>query len=134
MPNYLAALPQFLSTFLLALLLLSVFWSIYTYLTPHDEIALLRQGNVSTAIALSGALAGFALPVCAAMLDSVSYAGLVQWALVAMAIQVAVYTLLRLLLPELHSGIAEDRPATAIVLAALSVIAGMLNATAIIAI
>ena len=134
MPNYLATLPQFLSTFLLAVLLLSVFWSIYTYLTPHDEIELLRQGNVSTAIALSGALTGFALPVCAAILDSVSYAALIQWALVAMAVQVAIYTLLRLLLPELNQAIVEDRPATSVLLAVISCIGGMLNATVIIAI
>lgn len=134
MPNYLAALPQFLSTFLLAMLLLSVFWSIYTYLTSHDEIALLRQGNISTAIGLSGALAGFALPVCAAIFDSVSYGALIQWALVAMAIQIAIYVLIRLLLPELHDAINEDRPATSVLLAALSVIGGLLNATVIIAI
>lgn len=134
MPNYLAALPQFLSTFLLATLLISVFWSIYTYLTSHDEIALLRQGNVSTAIGLSGALLGFALPLCAAIFDSMSYGALVQWAMVAMAIQIAIYALLRLMLPELHNAITDDRPATAILLAAISVIAGMVNATVIIAI
>jgi putative membrane protein len=130
LPNYLSALPQFLSYFLVALLMVSVFWSIYTFLTPHDELALIREGNTSAALAITGALLGFALPVAAAITHSVSLMALVQWSLVAMAVQLAVYTLLRLLMPGLNASIVQDRPAGAILLAGLSLLCGLLNAAA----
>ena len=130
LPNYLSALPHFLSYFSMAALLLCVFWSIYTYLTPHDELALIREGNTSAALALVGALIGFALPVAAAILHSVSIMALIQWSLVAMALQLGVYALLRLVMPQLGASISEDRPAGAILLAGISVVCGILNAAA----
>jgi len=130
LPNYLSALPHFLSYFAMAALLLCVFWSIYTFLTPHNELALIRDGNVSAAIALVGALIGFALPVAAAILHSVSTMALIQWSLVAMALQLGVYTLLRLIMPQLGASISADRPASAVLLAGISIVCGILNAAA----
>ena len=130
LPNYLSALPHFLSYFAMAALLLGVFWSMYTFLTPHDELALIRQGNISAATALVGALIGFALPVAAALLHSVSIMALIQWSLVAMALQLGVYALLRLMMPQLGASIAADRPAASILLAGISIVCGILNAAA----
>ena len=130
LPNYLSALPHFLSYFAMAALLLGVFWSMYTFLTPHDELALIRQGNISAATALVGALIGFALPVAAANLHSVSIMALIQWSLVAMALQLGVYALLRLMMPQLGASIAADRPAASILLAGISIVCGILNAAA----
>ena len=130
LPNYLSALPHFLSYFSMAALLLCVFWSIYTFLTPHDELALIREGNTSASIALVGTLIGFALPVAAAISHSVSTMALIQWSLAAMALQLAVYALLRLLMPQLGASISEDRPAGAILLAGISIVCGILNAAA----
>ena len=130
LPNYLSALPHFLSYFAMAALLLGVFWSMYTFLTPHDELALIRQGNISAATALVGALIGFALPVAAAILHSVSIMALIQWSLVAMTLQLGVYALLRLMMPQLGASIAADRPAASILLAGISIVCGILNAAA----
>lgn len=130
LPNYLSALPHFLSYFTMAALLLCVFWSIYTFLTPHDELRLIREGNISAAIALVGALMGFALPVTAAILHSVSTMALIQWSLVAMVLQLGVYALLRLITPHLGASISADRPAPAILLAGISIVCGILNAAA----
>jgi putative membrane protein len=130
LPNYLSALPHFLSYFAMAALLVSVFWSIYTFLTPHDELALIRQGNTSAAVALIGALIGFVLPVAAAVTHSVSIMALIQWSFVAMALQLAVYALLRVVMPGLGSSISEDRPAGAILLGGISIVCGILNAAA----
>ncbi len=130
LPNYLSALPHFLSYFAMAALLVSVFWSIYTFLTPHDELALIRQGNTSAALALMGALIGFVLPVAAAVMHSVSIMALIQWSIVAMALQLAVYVLLRMLMPGLGNSISEDRPAGAIMLGGVSLVCGILNAAA----
>jgi putative membrane protein len=129
-PNYLSALPHFLIYFGVAILLASVFWSLYTFLTPHDELSLIRQGNTSAALAISGALLGFALPLAAATMHNVSPMAVVQWGLVAMAVQLAVYALARLVMPNLSQSISDDRPAGAIILCAVSLICGIFNAAA----
>ena len=57
-----AGLPEFLSFFFLAILLLVLFARIYTWLTPHDEVALIKANNPAAAVAFGGALIGFAGP------------------------------------------------------------------------
>ncbi len=50
-----AGLPSFVSFFVLAILLLLLFARIYSWLTPHDEFALIRANNTAAAIAFAGA-------------------------------------------------------------------------------
>src|SRR5260370_22755935 len=47
--------------FLMALALVAVFLTVYTWVTPYREIALIRQGNMAAALSLSGALLGFVI-------------------------------------------------------------------------
>jgi putative membrane protein len=130
-PNYLSGLSHFFVYFSVALLMLSVFWSLYTFLTPHDELRLIREGNTSAALAIFGALLGFALPLAAAIVHNVSPLAVVQWALVATGVQLAVYVLLRLFMRDISEQIAQDKSSAAIMLGGLSVICGILNAAAI---
>lgn len=130
LPNYLQALPQFLSYLGLGLLLLAVFWSLYTWLTSHDEMALIRAGNNSAALMLIGALIGFLLPLCTAIAQRSTTMALIQWAVLAMLVQLAVYALLRLLLPSLHRDIEQDRVSMALLAGFISVAAGWINSAA----
>jgi putative membrane protein len=127
----LATFPAFIATFALSLLLLSVFWSVLTFVTPHDEFTLIREGNSAAAVMVCSALLGFALPLAATILRSVSHFGLVVWALVAMAVQIAVYLGMRLLIRSLHDDIVENRVSVALLVGSVSVIAGLLNAAAL---
>ncbi len=127
----LATFPAFIATFALSLLLLSVFWSVLTFVTPHDEFTLIREGNSAAAVMVCAALLGFALPLAATILRSVSHFGLVVWALVAMAVQIAVYLGMRLLIRSLHDDIVENRVSVALLVGSVSVIAGLLNAAAL---
>ena len=63
LPKMLTMLPAFLAYFAVGVVLITVFFMVYVNVTPYDEIALIRQGNIAAAIGLSGALFGFALPV-----------------------------------------------------------------------
>lgn len=130
LPNYLQALPQFLVSFALGALLLGVFTSLYTWMTKHEEFALIRSGNSSATLMLVGALSGFLLPLCKGLAQQVTHMALVQWAVVAMLVQLGVYALLRLLLPSLHDDIEEDRVSMALLAGFLSVAAGWINASA----
>jgi putative membrane protein len=130
LPNYLSGLPHFFQYFAMAALLLTVFWSVYTFFTPHDEMALIKQGNVTAAVVLVGALIGFAIPVAAAILQSVSAMALAQWGVVAMGVQILVYTILRLFFRSLSEDLIADRLSMGILVAGLSIVSGILNAAA----
>jgi len=130
LPNYLSGLPHFFQYFGMAVLLVTVFWSVYTFLTPHDELALIKQGNVTAAVVLVGALTGFAIPVAAAILQSVSVMALAQWGVVAMGVQILVYAALRLSFASLSDDLTADRLSMGILVAGLSIVSGILNAAA----
>lgn len=130
MPNYLAELPHFFAFLGMGLLLLTVFWALYTLVTPYDELDLIRAGNVSAAIILAGAIIGFALPIGVALHKSETVLELAQWGVVALAVQFLVYLLLRLIHRDLHHAIEQDRIAVAVWGATMSLSAGIINAGA----
>ena len=53
--NSLVTFPNFIAYFAGGSLLAAIFVLLYTNLTPHREIALIRGGNSAAAIALAGA-------------------------------------------------------------------------------
>ena len=61
--NSLAGLPAFLVYFCLAAVLTGAYITIYMWITPHDEFALLRANNPAAAISLGFSMIGFALPL-----------------------------------------------------------------------
>lgn len=130
MPNYLSTLPQFLALFATGVLLLTVFWSLYTLVTPHRELELIRAGNLSAAVMLAGAMLGYALPVAVAMARSEGIWALAQWGAVALVVQLLTYAGQRWLLRGLHEAICQDRLSVALWVATLSVSMGLLNAGA----
>ena len=120
----------FLQWFGISLLLFSGFAVVYRYTTPHPEIKLIREGNVSTAVAFGAAMLGYALPLASVMMHGANLVDLTQWGLVAMLVQLAVYFALRLLFRDYTKHIAEDRIATAVFGAFVSIAVGILNAAA----
>ena len=123
-----AGLPAFLLYFVVGAALIAGFATIYLRITAHDEIALIRAGNLSAAIAFGGNLTGFSIPLEKAIAQASSIPDCVLWAIAAMLIQFAVYGLARLIIPELSRKIEEDRIPSAAMLAVIAVISGTLAA------
>jgi putative membrane protein len=124
----LAGLTGFLLHLVAAVVLMVVFTALYVRVTPYPEFALIREGKIAPAISLSGALLGFVIPLASAIISSVSLLDMVLWALVALMVQILVYLLLKAFLHDLPNDIATDRIAPALLLAALSLAAGILSA------
>jgi len=124
----LSGLTGFLLNLVAAVVLLVLFTALYVRITPYPEFALIKEGKVAPAISLSGALLGFVIPLASAIISSVSLLDMVLWALVALVVQILVYLLLKTFLHELPSDIATDRIAPALLLATLSLAAGILSA------
>ena len=128
MTIWMAGLPAFLAYFVVGLALIAAFAALYLRITAHDEIALIRAGNLSAAIAFGGNLAGFAIPLEKAISQASSIPDCILWALAAMLIQFAVYGLCFLLIPDLSQKIAQDRLPSAVMLAVMAMISGTLAA------
>ncbi|MBS0309113.1 MAG: DUF350 domain-containing protein, partial [Proteobacteria bacterium] len=75
----------------LASVLLVAFFRLYTWLTPWDEVLLIRQGNNAAALSLGGALLGFSLTMASSLVHTVEYREFLGWAAGAMVVQVLAY-------------------------------------------
>lgn len=125
----LAALPSFLSHFLAGLALLGAALTLYARFTPHDELALIRGGSPSAALSLAGAAVGFALPIGAAIAHSANLLDAVVWGAVALAAQLAAFAATaRFLLPGWRAATERGETGCAVLMAAVSVAVGVLNA------
>lgn len=123
-----AGLPAFLLYFCVGVALISAFAVAYLKMTAHDELALIRGGNLSASLALGGNVAGFSIPLEKAISQAASIPDCVIWALAAMLIQFAAYGTARWLIPDLSRKIEEDRLPSAVMLAVIAVISGTLAA------
>ena len=126
--DFLTNLSEFLLFFVVAAVLTVVFVLVYTRITRHNEIALIKEGSTSAALAFSGSLIGFALPLASTMIGSFTVLELVLWGLVALVVQILVYFLTRLPMPRISARIESDEVAAGIWLGACSIVAGILNA------
>lgn len=123
-----AGLLAFLLYFVVGAALIAAFAALYLHMTPHDEIVLIRDGNLSAAVALGGNVVGFSLPLEQAIAQASSIPDCILWAVAAMLIQFAAYGVARLLIPELSRKIEQDSLPSAVMLAVIAVVSGTLAA------
>lgn len=125
----LEGLPAFFLYFFSAVIAIALFSKIYSWITPHDEIALIKENNAAAATAFVGALVGFSLPLYSALANSVSLVDFGIWALVALLIQVLTFVIMRkLIYPRLSERIEAGEIAAAIKIAGASIAVGLVNA------
>jgi putative membrane protein len=128
----LAGLPAFLVYFCTAIVAVVVYLFVYTRITPHDEFKLIRDNDPAAAIALGLSLLGFTLPVVSAIAHSANIFDCMIWSLVALIVQVVVYYVIKIPVPNLSAKIAAGELAPAIWLGLSSLAAGALNAACMI--
>ena len=128
----LAGLPAFLVYFCTAIVAVVAYLAVYTRITPHNEFQLIRDNDSAAAIALGLSLVGFSLPVVSAIAHSANVVDCLIWSLIALAVQIAVYFLVKIPVPDLSRRIAQGELASAIWLGLASLAAGALNAACMI--
>ena len=126
--TFLGNLSEFLIFFVVAAGLVLLFVFVYTRITRHDELELIKKNSTAAAVAFSGSLIGFALPLASTMISSVNVIELALWGGIALIVQVLVYLLIRLPMPRISERIEADEVAAGIWLGACSMVAGILNA------
>ena len=120
----------FVLTFVVSLVLLAVFAAVYSAITSHHEMVLIRAGNTTAALSFGGAIVGFVIPIGKAIAQSVGMTDLLVWSAIAFVAQLLAYFAAGVLVPHLRKSIADDHVASGILLTALAVAIGVLNAAA----
>ena len=123
-----AAVLGFVAYILGAAVLFALFQFIYTRITPHKEFELIRSGNVAAAIALGGAVIGFAIPASNVIAYSISLLDFVVWAVIAAFVQLLAFLMTSLVLKGTSERIKKGEIAAGIYVAAVAISVGMLNA------
>lgn len=119
---------NFLTYFSVGMILLGAFTWLYVKVTPYDEFAMIKSGNVNSAISLVGAMIGFTLPVLSVSYHGINLLDFIFWSALAMSIQLAVFwPVYKWLDGSLH-----ENKAAATLYAGLCVVVGLFNAFSLI--
>ena len=118
----------FLMYFVTSVILLVAFLVAYTLITRIHEWRLIGSGNTAVAIALGGAMIGFALPLASAIMHSQSLTDAIITAVIALVVQLLCFAAMRLLRRDARAALARGDMAEGIFLASTSLTLGILSA------
>lgn len=104
---------------------------IYMWITPYEDIKLVREGNTAAAVALGGAFLGLAIPLAGSLAGSVTALDILLWGIITVIVQLICFKLVDLVLRGLPKRIADGEMAAAIFLAFVKIAAGAVVATAV---
>ncbi|MEG3765725.1 DUF350 domain-containing protein [Alteromonas sp. 14N.309.X.WAT.G.H12] len=126
----LSGLDNFAVYFGISILFLFIFKILYAFVTPHDEWKLVKEDkNVAAAVGFGGALIGFAIALSGAASNAVSLVDFALWGVVAIIAQSVAFALLRFtFMPKIAERISNNEVSAGVMLAAMSVAVGLLNA------
>src|SRR6185369_15279423 len=104
-----AGFDDFLVYLGVSLAYLALFVALYIRVTPYREMQLIREGNMAASFSLSGAILGFIVPLASAITHSVSLIDMAIWGLIAMAVQIAAFVVVKICIPLSLGNVARDR-------------------------
>lgn len=130
MDQFMNGVTDFIIYFGMSLAFLLAFKWIYMAITPHDEWKEIKENkNTAAAIALGGAVVGYAIAISSAASNSVDWVDFSMWGVIALVAQVSGFTLVRaLFMPKIVQRIVDQEVPAAVVLASVSIAVGLLNA------
>ena len=104
---------------------------IYVLLTPHREIALIREGNAAAGVSLGGVVLGLAIPLAVSLTASASLIEIVIWGMATVFIQLLVFRGVDFVLHGLPQRIKDGEMAAAALLVGAKLGAALILAAAV---
>jgi putative membrane protein len=124
-------LPVFLLHGSLAIALWAAGIGLYIAITPHDELKLVREGNIAAGLSLGAAAIGIAIPMATTLATSHSLLDLLVWGATSVTLQLVAFRVVDLLVKDLSSRITKGEMAAATVLTGVKLGAALLTAAAL---
>jgi len=118
---FVAGFPDFIIQLGAAIGLFIVSLIIYTIMTPHKELALIRAGNPSAALAYGGVIVGLAIPLGSCLEHAMGLFDLLIWGVVTLLIQLLAFRFADIFLRGLPRRIAEGDVAAAVFLMSVKI-------------
>lgn len=103
--HILDSLLAFSAYFFIGVAMVIIFLFIYSKITPHNEWQLIKNNNTAAALAFSGTLLGYVIPLSSAAINAVSIPDYFAWGGIALVIQLLVFAGVRLYMPALSEKI-----------------------------
>lgn len=104
---------------------------IYMWMTPYEDVKLVREGNTAAGIALGGVILGLGIPLASTLAHSVNVWDILMWGIVILIVQMAVFKVIDLVLKDLPKRIEAGEVGAAVVLTMSKLAVGAINAGAI---
>jgi putative membrane protein len=119
--SFVAGFPDFIIQLGAALGLFVASLIIYVLMTPHKELALIRAGNPSAALAFGGVVVGLAIPLGSCLAYAYSLWDLLIWGIVTLLLQLLAFRFADIFLRGLPRRIAEGDVAAAVFLMSVKI-------------
>lgn len=119
--SFVAGFPDFIIQLGVAFGLFVASLFIYTVMTPHKELALIRAGNPSASLAYGGVIVGLAIPLGSCLAHSFGLFDLMIWGVVTLLIQLLAFRFADIFLRGLPRRIAEGDVAAAVFLMSIKI-------------
>lgn len=120
----------FAAYFAVALVMVAIYTVIYTWITPHDELKLIKENNIAAAVSFIGSLLGFTQPLMTAMDVSANIVDFAMWGGIALVVQIFVFQLIRIPFPKAIERIEKGEVAMGVLIGGISLAIGALTSTA----
>ena len=105
--------------------------ALYILLTPHREIALIRDGNTAAALSLGGVLVGLAIPLSVSLKASTNLIEIGLWGVATVIVQLLIFRLVDVVLRGLPKRIQEGEMAAATMLVGAKLATALIIAAAV---
>ena len=105
--------------------------TLYALLTPHKEIALIREGNSAAALSLGGVMVGLAIPLAISLTASTSVVEILIWGAATVAVQLLVFRVTDMILKGLPERIQEGEISAAALLVGAKLATALILAAAV---
>ena len=129
--SFVAGFPDFIIQLGIALGLFVASLFIYSFMTPHKELALIRAGNPSASLAYGGVIVGIAIPLGSCLAHSFGVIDLLIWGVVTLLIQLLAFRFADIFLRGLPRRIAEGDVAAAVFLMSIKIGLALIMAGAV---
>ncbi len=104
--HILDSLLAFSAYFFIGVAMVIIFLFIYSKITPHNEWQLIKNNNTAAALAFSGTLLGYVIPLSSAAINAVSIPDYFAWGGIALVIQLLVDSITRFCCVRLYHNTA----------------------------